>query len=192
MLGQTEFPRIGDQPYFLSLGAYAFNWFRLQPAAPAITERTIPEATAAVPDVPVLLVGPVWDTLLDGTVRVLIERDLLCAFLHRQPWYQGPRPRAARFVDWGVLRRGQEPLFAAIVEADSRRSVRGERRRAAAVLPPALALVGRERDRRAGALSARGPGAHHRRPERPHLRRRGTTSGWPTISSPPRPTRGRS
>src|SRR6185295_12135375 len=28
MLGQTEFPRIGDQPYFLSLGAYAFNWFR--------------------------------------------------------------------------------------------------------------------------------------------------------------------
>ena len=33
MFGQTEFPRIGDQPYFLSLGAYAFNWFRLQQAA---------------------------------------------------------------------------------------------------------------------------------------------------------------
>jgi maltose alpha-D-glucosyltransferase/alpha-amylase len=118
MLGQSEFPRIGDQPYFLSLGAYAFNWFRLQPFAPAITERTIPEATAAVPEVPVLLVGPVWDTLLDGAVRVLIERDCLGAFLHRQPWYQGPRPRAARFVDWGVLRRGQEPVFAALIEAD--------------------------------------------------------------------------
>ncbi len=118
MLGHSEFPRIGDQPYFLSLGAYGFNWFRLQPAAPAITERTIPEATAAVPDLPALLVGPVWDTLLDGTVRNLIERDLLCAFLHRQPWFQGPRPRSARFVDWGLLRRGQEPLFAAIVEAE--------------------------------------------------------------------------
>ncbi len=35
MLGQTEFPSIGDQPYFLSLGAYGFIWFRLQQAAPA-------------------------------------------------------------------------------------------------------------------------------------------------------------
>jgi maltose alpha-D-glucosyltransferase/alpha-amylase len=118
MLGHSEFPRIGEEPYFLSLGAYGFNWFRLQPAAPAITERTIPEATVAVPDVPALLVGPVWDTLLDGTVRSLIERDLLCAFLHRQPWFQGTRPRAARFIDWGLLRRGQEPLYAAIVEAE--------------------------------------------------------------------------
>ncbi len=67
---------------------------------------------------PALLVGPVWDTLLDGTVRSLIERDLLCPFLHRQPWYQGTRPRAARFTDWGLLRRDREPLFVTIVEAE--------------------------------------------------------------------------
>jgi len=118
MLGQTEFPRIGEMPYFFSLGAYAFYWFRLQQTAPAITERTTPEAVAGVPEAPALLVGTVWDTLLDGTIRTLVERDLLGPFLQQQPWFQGTRPRVARFTDWGVLRRGPDPLFVTIVEVE--------------------------------------------------------------------------
>ncbi|HET7219896.1 MAG TPA: maltose alpha-D-glucosyltransferase [Vicinamibacterales bacterium] len=118
LLGQTEFPRIGDQPYFLSLGAYAFNWFKLQPASAPITERTSSETTMTAPEVPALMVGTVWDTLLDGTVRGLIERDLLVPFLVRQPWFQGARPRAARFKDWGLLRRGQEPLYLTTVDVE--------------------------------------------------------------------------
>jgi maltose alpha-D-glucosyltransferase/alpha-amylase len=31
LLGQTRFPPIGEQPYFLSLGAHGFYWFRLEP-----------------------------------------------------------------------------------------------------------------------------------------------------------------
>jgi maltose alpha-D-glucosyltransferase / alpha-amylase len=118
MLGQTEFPRIGDQPYFLSLGAYAFNWFRLQQTTQPITERTSPEPAVGAYDVPSLMVGTVWDTLLDGTVRTLIERDVLVPYLLRQPWFQGPRPRSARFKDWGVARRGREPVFVATVEVE--------------------------------------------------------------------------
>jgi maltose alpha-D-glucosyltransferase/alpha-amylase len=118
MLGQTEFPRIGDQPYFLSLGAYGFNWFRLQQSPLAITERTSPEAGAVAHDVPTLMVGTVWDTMLDGTVRTLIERDALVPFLMRQPWFQGPRPRSAKFKDWGVPRRGREPLFVGMIEVE--------------------------------------------------------------------------
>jgi maltose alpha-D-glucosyltransferase / alpha-amylase len=118
MLGQSEFPRIGDQAYFLSLGAYGFNWFRLQQAAPAITERTTQDTAVGAAAVPALYVGAVWDTLLDGAVRTLIERDLLGQFLLRQPWFQGTQPRSARFKDWGVLRRGPEPLFVTIVEAE--------------------------------------------------------------------------
>jgi maltose alpha-D-glucosyltransferase/alpha-amylase len=30
MLGYTEFPTIGETPYFLSLGPYDFYWFELQ------------------------------------------------------------------------------------------------------------------------------------------------------------------
>ena len=39
MLGLTEFPRIGDLPYVLTLGPYAFYWFRVQQPSPAITAR---------------------------------------------------------------------------------------------------------------------------------------------------------
>ena len=30
MFGLTEFPKIDDHPYFLTLGPYAFYWFRIQ------------------------------------------------------------------------------------------------------------------------------------------------------------------
>ena len=49
MLGQTEFPRIGDQPYFLSLGAYAFTWFRLQQTAPSSRSERRPRRPRRAP-----------------------------------------------------------------------------------------------------------------------------------------------
>jgi maltose alpha-D-glucosyltransferase / alpha-amylase len=118
MLGQTAFPRVTDQPYFLSLGAYAFAWFRLQQAPPPVTERTTAETSATAPEPIALMVGSVWDTLLDGTVRSLIERDALIPFLQRQPWFQGGRPRSARIKDWGLLQRGSEPLFLTVVDVE--------------------------------------------------------------------------
>jgi len=35
MLGYTEFPAIGREPWFLSLGGYGFAWFELRGAPPA-------------------------------------------------------------------------------------------------------------------------------------------------------------
>ena len=69
---------------------------------------------------PALFMGAAWDTLLEGNVRTLIERDLLVPFLQRQRWFGGKaRPiRAARFVDWGLLRRAPQPLFLTIVEVE--------------------------------------------------------------------------
>jgi len=120
MLGLTEFPRIGDLPYFVTLGGYAFYWFRLQQAVAPVTARVPPEEPAEVTETPALFMGVAWDTLLDGNVRTLIERDLLVAFLQRQRWFGGKaRPvRSARFVDWGLLRRTPQPLFLTIVEVE--------------------------------------------------------------------------
>jgi len=120
MLGLTELPKIGDQPYFLTLGPYAFFWFKIQQTPTSFTARIAPETATDVPDVPALLVGAAWETVLDGNVRTLIERDLLLPFLNRQRWFGGKsrRPRRARFVDWGVLRRGPQPLFVTIVEVE--------------------------------------------------------------------------
>jgi maltose alpha-D-glucosyltransferase/alpha-amylase len=121
MLGQTQFLRIGDQPYFLTLGAYAFYWFRVQQAAPAVTERVARETVASAAEAPALMVGTVWETLLDGHARTLIERELLIPFLARQRWFTAStsrKPRSARFVDRAVLRRRPQPLFLTILEVD--------------------------------------------------------------------------
>ena len=118
LLGLTEFPKIGDLPYFLTLAPYAFYWFRLQQAPVGIAARLAPETPAEVPPTPALLMGAAWETLLEGNVRTLIERDLLVPFLQRQRWFGArARPaRGARFVDWGLLRGAPQPLFVSIVE----------------------------------------------------------------------------
>ena len=120
MLGLTEFPRIGELPYFLTLGPYAFYWFRLQEAPAAVTARVASAVSTDLPQAPALFVGAAWDSLLEGNVRTLIERDFLLPFLQRQRWFGGKaRPaRTARFVDWGVLRRGSHPHFLTIVEVE--------------------------------------------------------------------------
>jgi maltose alpha-D-glucosyltransferase/alpha-amylase len=118
MLFLTEFPAIGELPYFLTLPGYFSYWFRLQQSPSPISARVPHEAAAPVGGAPPLFMGSAWDTLLDGNVRTLIERDLLVPFLQRQRWFGGKarRVRSARFIDWGVLRRGAQPLFVTIVE----------------------------------------------------------------------------
>src|SRR5207247_7151066 len=65
MGGLTEFPRIGEQPYFLTLGPYASYWFTLQQAplqisqAPRATAPPDPNA-AILEGLPALLVGVDW------------------------------------------------------------------------------------------------------------------------------------
>jgi maltose alpha-D-glucosyltransferase/alpha-amylase len=122
MLGLTEFPRIGELPYFLTLGPYAFYWFRLQQAPAPITARLAPEAHASTPaeSLPAFFMGVAWDTLLDGNVRTLIEREALTAFIQRQRWFGGKARsiRASRLIDWGLLRRGHQPLFLTVVEVE--------------------------------------------------------------------------
>jgi maltose alpha-D-glucosyltransferase/alpha-amylase len=122
MLGLTEFPRIGELPYFLTLPPFGFYWFRLQQSPAPIAAQRVVESPAAEPieSLPAFFMGVAWDTLLDGNVRTLIERESLAAFLQRQRWFGGKARtlKTARFVDWGLLRRGPHPIFITIVQAD--------------------------------------------------------------------------
>jgi len=119
LLGRTEFPPIGEQPYVLTLAPYGFYWFKLQlnptpaTARVALAEPGVREETTA------LFMGAAWDTLLEGNVRALIERDLLAHFIRRQRWFGGKARelRGVRIVDWGVVRRTPAVFFATIVEA---------------------------------------------------------------------------
>src|SRR5207244_9733982 len=60
MFGLTEFPRIGDPPYFLTLGTYSSYWFRLQREPMNVTPRVSVPAdpdAATLQALPALLVG---------------------------------------------------------------------------------------------------------------------------------------
>jgi maltose alpha-D-glucosyltransferase/alpha-amylase len=121
LLGQTQLPRIGEQPYFLTLAPYGFYWLRLQEVVVPATSRVVPLADEH-PAVPSLFAGVVWDAMLDGSMRGIIEKQALVPFLERQRWFGGKaRPvLAARFVDWATLRHGAHPAFLSLVEVQYR------------------------------------------------------------------------
>jgi len=118
MLGLTEFPRIGELPYFLTLGPYCFYWFQLQRTPAPIAVRVAAEPRQEVELPAALMMGPAWDTMLDGNVRALIERDALPSFLARQRWFGGKArdPRSCRIVEWTLIARGPEPVFLTLVD----------------------------------------------------------------------------
>jgi maltose alpha-D-glucosyltransferase/alpha-amylase len=122
MKGLAEFPRIGDQPYFLTLSPYGWYWFTLQQGAMPVTQRATPPAdadTAIRDSLPALLMGADWNNLLDAGTRAVLERQALLPFLQRQRWMAPAREiRHARFADWAPLRSGQHPAFLAVVTVD--------------------------------------------------------------------------
>jgi maltose alpha-D-glucosyltransferase/alpha-amylase len=122
MLDRTEFPRIGTQPFFVTLCPYGFYWFQLIDTSTATaTTRVAPRLQGATIDtLPPLLVGPVWDQILDGHVRVLLEREYLLAFLTRQRWFTATvcgTPRI-RIEDWITLKGGRLPVFLLFVAVE--------------------------------------------------------------------------
>ena len=123
--GSTEFPRISDQPYFLTLAPYGFYWFRLQESVVPVTSRVAPVQEEPL-ELPTLFAGVVWESILDGSMRTIIERQALVPFLQRQRWFGGKARllARARFVDWAALRRGAHPAFLTIVEAEYRDGTR--------------------------------------------------------------------
>jgi maltose alpha-D-glucosyltransferase/alpha-amylase len=78
LFGPTHFPRIGQLPYFITLGPYGYFWFRLQP-----DER---EEEAAASPVPTLRSTGSWDEVLNEPARSALERSLP-RFLLRQRWF---------------------------------------------------------------------------------------------------------
>jgi maltose alpha-D-glucosyltransferase/alpha-amylase len=155
MTGLTEFPRIAERPYMLTIGPYAAYWFSLQPASMQMTQASgrLPAETAAAPPdaVPALLVGVDWDNVLDAATRLVLERQALAPFLQRQRWFgsKSRELRQARFSDWTRIRSGTNPAFvatASVSYADGWTET---------YLVP-LALVSGDQDR---AISADHPGA---------------------------------
>jgi maltose alpha-D-glucosyltransferase / alpha-amylase len=123
MAGMTEFPRIGDQPYFLTLGPYASHWFTLQrqpvQTAPRVARRADPN-DAILESLPALMMGIDWQNVLDSATRLVLERHALKGFLERQRWFasKSREIKEAGFSDWAVVRKGPEPAFVTVIAVE--------------------------------------------------------------------------
>jgi len=119
MAGGVALPRVTDAPYFVTLAPFGFFWLKLQREAPAhLGVAPAPIPAEHEPDRSPLLVGPEWSKLFDGSVRSVLERRHLLAYLQRQPWMdrRASLTRTA-IVDWGVVSDGDEPIFAVTAQA---------------------------------------------------------------------------
>ena len=117
MLGLTEFPRIGDLPYFLTLAPYDSYWFRLQQSPAPIAARLAPETHVPIP------AGLLHGGGLGLAARrqrprrsSSARRSLRSSRVSAGSAARRDASRTARFVDWGLLRRGGHPMFLTIVE----------------------------------------------------------------------------
>src|SRR5262249_43687278 len=123
MVGLTEFPRIAEAPYFLTLGPYAVYWFAIRHESMQVRAKAaaLPDPNVAIAEaVPALLMGVDWQNMLDAATRGILERQALAPFLQRQRWFASKSRtiRAVRFSDWTLVRKGHTPAFLAIVSAD--------------------------------------------------------------------------
>jgi maltose alpha-D-glucosyltransferase/alpha-amylase len=93
LFGRTEFPTIGEQPYFLSLGPHAFYWFALEPQRVETSLAiTAPEST-----VPTLKVAGSWHSAFRGKSKAALE-TVLPYYLKARRWFGG-KARTIRSVD---------------------------------------------------------------------------------------------
>ncbi len=76
LFGQTDFPPVGDLPYFLTLGPYAFHWFAL--------ER---RDSDAMPPRGVLHAKTQWTEVLEGRSLARIHA-LLRPYVQSQRWFR--------------------------------------------------------------------------------------------------------
>ncbi|MBV9463865.1 MAG: maltose alpha-D-glucosyltransferase [Verrucomicrobiae bacterium] len=90
LFGQTRFPRIGDLPYFFTIGPHGFYWFSLQPAAAAAI-RTAPPGL----DQRCVETCGTWEELVASSSPPDSLVESLQAFLGSRRWYAG-RHRVAR------------------------------------------------------------------------------------------------
>ncbi|HEV7766852.1 MAG TPA: maltose alpha-D-glucosyltransferase [Thermoanaerobaculia bacterium] len=82
--GGTKFPVVGERPYFLNLGPFAFYWFKLErEVAPEMTTQDAP-----------LIPARTWDQIFDKANRDAVERALSAYFPTRR-WFGGKARRIA-------------------------------------------------------------------------------------------------
>jgi maltose alpha-D-glucosyltransferase/alpha-amylase len=117
LLGNKDFPPIGDRPYLVTLAPYGFFWFQL---CEKVEKR--PELTTG-PELETLVVTGGWPSLLQGRSRQILEYDILPQFLLAHRWFaeRDSLSVLSRIVGTLPLRPGDPGMELVLVEATGRR-----------------------------------------------------------------------
>src|SRR5580765_2725049 len=115
LFGQTEFPPIGDLPYFITLGPHSFYWFKLEAAHPAAT-RAADEA-----QLPSLEVAGPWENILAPGTKSRLEK-ILPGYLKNCRWFGGKarKVRAVTLADSVSIPFDSDAAYMTIVEVNYR------------------------------------------------------------------------
>jgi len=81
MLGRTNFPRIGDLPYLVTLPPYGFFWFSLKTDPKTEPQKVLPR------DITTLVLGHGWENPLSGWTRHTFEAEVLPSFMPERRWF---------------------------------------------------------------------------------------------------------
>jgi maltose alpha-D-glucosyltransferase/alpha-amylase len=105
----SVFPPIGSLPYLLTLPAYGFFWFNLEPAS-VDPVRYGPTPT---PELFTLVVPEKLESMFSGRELVAFETTIAPRFLAARRWYaaKGSRLKSVKLDDFTVLRDGAEGRF---------------------------------------------------------------------------------
>jgi maltose alpha-D-glucosyltransferase/alpha-amylase len=117
LLGRTNFPPIGENPYLITLAPYGFFWFQLCETGGADTT-----VTASPPEFETLVVTGGWRSLLQGRSRSVLERDVLPAFLAGHRWFaeRGNLSTSTSIIGTMPLATADPELGLALIEAKGR------------------------------------------------------------------------
>jgi maltose alpha-D-glucosyltransferase/alpha-amylase len=115
VFGQTDFPRIGELPYLLTLGPYAFHWFSLE--ARPLEAFDVTQVDAG--ETPTLSVRGSWEAVFRGRARASLEAALP-RFLRAHRWFGGKarRIKEAELIDAVPLRHGTSLSYVLLIRVD--------------------------------------------------------------------------
>jgi len=116
LFGRTEFPPIGDLPYFLTLGPHAFYWFALEPPRAAAAALPAGPAAAEAPLPEVAVAGARWPDVFDEASRGALDHAL-AGYVRGRRWF-GAKARRLRAVQLREAIRfpyGSEVAYVALV-----------------------------------------------------------------------------
>ncbi len=116
MFGRTEFPPVGDRPYFFTLGPHAFYWFSLEPNRPS-WDRLTGEAPKA--EIPTLLFNGPWEGAFRGGDRNALA-EVLPSYLRGCRWFGGKarQLKSTRITEVIPVPYNSSVAYITLVQAD--------------------------------------------------------------------------